>query len=245
MRRFLTSQQFLQHFLTIYSGILTVVFAVTVLTGFRPAAAPQKFEQINVERINLVEPDGTLRLVISNKALAPGIIIKGKEHPHPDRKTAGMIFFNDEGTENGGLIFGGERDKNGKESSYGHLSFDRYEQDQVFTMDAEQEGGTNSVGMRLIDQPAYPIQDLLAVLDRTKDMSADQRKAEINKFMQAHGTSHQRLSLYRTSNGAVELKMKDTEGRDRLVLGVAADGSPALHMLDEHGKIVGQLLPAK
>ena len=38
---------------------------------------------------------------------------------------------------------------------------------------------------------------------------------------------------------------KDTEGRDRLVLGVAADGSPALHLLDEHGKIVGQLLPAK
>ena len=102
MRRFFTSQQFFM----IYSGVLTVVFAVTVLTGFRPAAAPQKFEQINVERINLVEPDGTLRLVISNKALAPGIIIKGKEHPHPDRKSAGMIFFNDEGTENGGLIFG-------------------------------------------------------------------------------------------------------------------------------------------
>ena len=39
MRRFLTSQQFLQHFLTIYSGILTVVFAATVLTAFRPAAA--------------------------------------------------------------------------------------------------------------------------------------------------------------------------------------------------------------
>jgi hypothetical protein len=185
-----------------------------------------------------------LRLVISNKALAPGIIIKGKEHPHPDRKPAGMIFFNDEGTENGGLIFGGERDKNGKQSSYGHLSFDRYEQDQAFTVDAEQEGGTNSAGLRLIDQPNYPIQDLLAVLDRTKDLPADQRKAELNKFMQAHGTAHQRLSLYRTSTGAVELKMKDADGRDRLVLGVAADGSPALHLLDEHGKVVGQLLPA-
>ena len=75
MRRFLSSQQFLQHFLMIYSGILTVALAVTVLTAFRPAAAPQKFNQINVERINLVEPDGTLRLVISNKALAPGIFI--------------------------------------------------------------------------------------------------------------------------------------------------------------------------
>ena len=242
MRRFLTSQQFLM----IYSGILTVVFAVTVLTAFRPAPAPQKFEQINVERINLVEPDGTLRLVISNKALAPGIILKGKEHPHPDRKTAGMIFFNDEGTENGGLIFGGERDKNGKQSSYGHLSFDRYEQDQVFTIDAEEDGGTNSAGIKLIDQPNYPIQDLLAVLDQTKEpVCRPARKAEVNKFLQAHGTAHQRLSLYRTSKGAVELKMKDTEGRDRLVLGVGADGAPTLQLLDEHGKVVGQLLPAK
>jgi hypothetical protein len=241
MRRFLISQQFLM----IYSGILTVVFAVTVLTGFRLLSAAQKFEQVDVQRINLVEPDGTVRLIISNKALAPGIIIKGKEHPHPDRKSAGMIFYNDEGTENGGLIFGGERDKSGKESSYGHLSFDRYEQDQVFTVDAEQDGSTNSAGMRLIDEPAYPIQDLLAVLDRTRDLPADQRKAEIHKFMQARGTAHQRLSLYRTSNGAVELKMKDAEGRDRLVLGVAADGAPALHLLDEHGKVVAQLLPAK
>ena len=50
-------------------------------------------------------------MVISNKADFPGIIIKGKETPHPDRKTAGMLFFNDEGTENGGLIFGGSKDK--------------------------------------------------------------------------------------------------------------------------------------
>jgi hypothetical protein len=35
------------------------------------------------------------------------------------------------------------------------------------------------------------------------------------------------------------------EGRDRLVLGVAADGAPELHLLDEHGKVVGHLPPMK
>lgn len=51
-----------------------------------------------------VAPDGTPRMVISNKSLFPGIVIKRQEHLHPDRQSAGMLFFNDEGTENGGLI---------------------------------------------------------------------------------------------------------------------------------------------
>jgi hypothetical protein len=108
----------------VYSGILTVVFSITLFTAFTQSGK-QRFKELDVQRINLVEPDGTSRLVISNKALAPGIIIKGQEHPHPDRKTAGMIFFNDEGTENGGLIFGGEKGADGTERSSGHLSFDR------------------------------------------------------------------------------------------------------------------------
>ena len=59
------------------------------------------FDEITVQRINLVEPDGTLRMVLSDKARIPGLVIRGKEYPREDRQTAGMLFFNDEGTENG------------------------------------------------------------------------------------------------------------------------------------------------
>src|SRR5580704_2495534 len=104
-------------FLAIYSGVLTVAFAVVVLAAFAESRRKQTFDEIDVHRINVIEPDGTLRLVISNKAEFPGIIIKGKETPHPDRKTAGMLFFNDEATENGGLIFGGSKDDQGRVSS--------------------------------------------------------------------------------------------------------------------------------
>src|SRR5580698_4358833 len=98
-------------FLAIYSAILTIALAVIVLTGFAESRQKQSFDEITVHRINVVEREGTLRMVISNKTEFPGIIIKGKETPHPDRSTAGMLFFNDEGTENGGLIFGGSKDK--------------------------------------------------------------------------------------------------------------------------------------
>ena len=240
MRRFFTGQQFLM----VYSGILTVAFAITLFNAFSRSGR-QKFKEIDVQRINLVEPDGTLRLVISDKALAPGFIIRGQDHPHPTRKTAGMIFFNDEGTENGGLIFDGEKGPNGVERSSGHLSFDRYEQDQVLTIESNQEGSKREAGLKLIDQPEYPIQELLAIVDRTQSLPPGERDAEIEKFMQLHGPHHTRLSLYRTSEGGVELKMKDTEGRDRLVLEVTADGAPALRLLDQHGKVLSQLPAAK
>src|ERR1700742_2839979 len=159
-----------QRFLAIYSGVLTIAFAVVVLAGFAESRQKQTFDQIDVRRINVVEPDGTLRLVISSKADFPGIIIKGKETPHPDRSTAGMLFFNDEGTENGGLIFGGSKDKQGKVTSYGHLSFDQYEQDQVFSIDAEQEDAQRPSELRMIDEPDYPLSEDLAAAARIEKL---------------------------------------------------------------------------
>ncbi len=64
--------------LAIYSGVLTFVFAVTVLSGFAARSKKANFDEITVRRINIVEPDGTLRMILSNKTDAPGMFIKGK-----------------------------------------------------------------------------------------------------------------------------------------------------------------------
>jgi hypothetical protein len=240
MTQFLASQRFL----AIYSGVLTLAFVVTTLSGFAAKKNNADFKEINGQRINIVEPDGTLRMVISNKALFPGIFLKGKEHPHPDRKSTGMIFLNDEGTENGGLIFGGEKNKKGTASSYGHLSFDDYEQDQVFSVDADQEGERHRTSLTLVDRPNYPIGDLIALTDRIKDLSAEQKKAEIEEFTQSHPMPHARLSLARGDDKSVAMKFKDADGRDRIVIEVAADGSPTIRFLDPRGKVISQLPPA-
>src|SRR5271156_2209378 len=128
-----------QRFLAIYSGVLTIVFAVTVLCGFA-ALRSQSFDQLTVHRINFVEPDGTPRLIISNRADFPGTFMRGKEYPRPDRRdAAGLLFMNDEASEMGGLIWGGLKDKDGKIQNHGHLSFDQYEQDQIFAIDSGRE----------------------------------------------------------------------------------------------------------
>ena len=120
-----------RRFLTVYSGVLTLVFAVTVLCSFSIRNKSETFDQITVHRINIVEPEGTLRMVISNHAQLPGIIVRGKEQSFA-RPQAGMLFYNDEGSENGGLIFSGRRNEKGEVvDSGGSLSFDKYADNQI------------------------------------------------------------------------------------------------------------------
>jgi hypothetical protein len=232
-------------FLAIYSAVLTTVFAVVALGGFVESRQKQKFDEIDVERINVVEPDGTLRMVISNKASFPGIIIKGKETPHPDRKTAGMLFFNDEGTENGGLIFGGSKDASGKVTSYGHLSFDKYEQDQVFSIDAEQENGEQTSELRMIDEPDYPITEDLAAVARIEKLPKDQQAAAWKQFRAGKQHAETRIMLGRTDDRSVALRLRDVQGRDRIVIRVTPDGSPTLQFLDANGKVTDELPPKR
>jgi hypothetical protein len=231
-------------FLAIYSGILTIALAVIVLTGFAESRQKQTFDEITVHRINIVEPDGTLRMVLSNKTDFPGIIIKGKETPHPGRSTAGMLFFNDEGTENGGLIFGGSKDKSGKVTSYGHLSFDQYEQDQVFSIDAQQENGQRTSELRMIDEPDHPLTQELDEASRIAKLPKDQQEAASKQSRATTPHAETRIQLGRADDKSVALRLKDVQGRDRLVIRVQPDGTPVLQLLDENGKVTSQLPPS-
>jgi len=232
-----------QRFLMIYAGVLTVVFSVTVLSGFAHTPRVMTLEQLDVQRINLREPDGTLRLVISNTDKAPGIIIKGKEYPHPDRKTAGMIFYNDEGTENGGLIFGGEKTTDGSKTSHGHLSFDAYEQDQTMALDSHQEGATRYTKLQFNDYPDYSILEELQLMASIKDLPQDQQKARIKAFFDQNGGPTTRMVLGRVADSSVLLALNDAQGHQRIVMKVAPDGTPSLQMLDSTGKVSGELVP--
>ncbi len=216
-----------------YAAVTTLLIIVLVSSAFALEAQRTKFGEIDVQRINIVEPDGTLRMVISDKSKFPGIIVQGKEYPHPDRSSAGMLFFNDEGTENGGLIFGGMKDKDGKVSSYGHLSFDQYLQDQVFTIDAQQEGKQSRSGLSVVDDPEWPITDLLTT-----------PHSEWQNFFKTHAPPRQRIYLGRNPDESASLTLKDKDGNKRIVIAVKPDGSPAIQFFDAAGKLVSEI-PAK
>ncbi len=116
-------------FLRVYAIVNTLVLVVLATTAFRQTTAIQKFDEINAQRINIVDADGTLRMVISNKnRMHPGVI-GGKTVDRP-RPVAGLLFFNDEGDEVGGLTFTG-REANGTRQADASLMFDQLKQDQT------------------------------------------------------------------------------------------------------------------
>ena len=200
-----------QRFLAIYAGVLTATFVVTVLCGF--ASRSGHFDTIRAQRIDIVEPDGTLRMVISDHAHLPGIIVRGKEQAF-ERPQAGMLFYNDEGSENGGLIFGGHRNARGEVSdSGGSLSFDRYNANQIVQLLGVDDHEDRMAGLVVSDSPE-------------------------------NAPGHRRIWLGRGDDGAATLALMDAAGRKRLVFEVPAQGDPGLVFLDTNGKVVQRLAPA-
>ena len=195
-----------QRFLVVYSGLLTAVFAFTVLAGFTRDTRTE-FAEIDVQRINVREADGTLRMVISDSTHLPGVIVKGKEQPKVDRPQAGMLFYNDEGSENGGLIFGGRRERDGDVvDSGGSLSFDRYNANQVVQLLGVDDKDNRMAGLAVSDS-------------------------------QPNSGGHRRIWVGRTADNAATLALMDAAGNKRIVLKVAANGDAKMEFLDKDGHV--------
>jgi len=227
-----------QRYLCIYSGLLTVVFAIVVLCGFRANKREATFDEITVHRINVVEPDGTPRMILSNEEGRPGTFFKGHEYPRPDRKGAGVYFYNNEGTEAGGLIYGSFLDKNGKiEEANVHLSFDQYDQDQIFSVDAGQERNGKFSMLRMNDVGDTSLSERFEASEHISKLPREQRKAAWVRFDETHQPMRTRILLGRVNDKSAVLQLKDTEGRNRIVLKVAPDGTPSIQLLDASGHV--------
>src|SRR5439155_14490509 len=91
--------------LKIYTGLMTVAFAVLCLTAFTRSAQKQQFEEIDAERINIVDAHGSRQLVISNKGRFPEPLVNGQElKGGRSTRPAGLVFYDTKGkSEVGGL----------------------------------------------------------------------------------------------------------------------------------------------
>ena len=232
-------------FLVVYSGIVTLAFVCAVLFGFTIMRNPQ-FGIITVRRINVVEPDGTVRLTISNRADFPGGWIHKKESPRPDRReAAGMLFMSEEGTEQGGLIWGAGQLPDGTIENHGHLSLDQYEENQIFALDAGQEGKDKFSRITISDQGDYPVEEKRKAEERIGALPPDKQDDAWADFFSTHRHDVHRLLLGRSPDGSVGMSLSDGNGKARIRLSVQADGKSALQFLDESGKVVSELPAAK
>jgi hypothetical protein len=235
------------NFLAGAATMASALAAMFLLTGARDPGRQANFDEITVGRINIVEPDGTRRIVISNRAQFPGAFMQGKELERPDRRTfAGMLFVNEEGTENGGLLQKGSIDANGKVNSGLSLTFDRFRQDQAIQLLNNDSARHQETYIRINDVPSYAVasmEDERRFGEEARKLDGPERQAYWSKLAEDGRRSVNRIWLGNTGDKGSTLQLKDAQGRARMKLLVSAAGKAEIQMLDETGKVVRSITP--
>ncbi len=229
-----------------YALAITALVATMALGAFRRGTpAHETFDTIDVQRINVVEPGGRYRMVISNTPRSTGPIYKGKPFGYAGGGRPGIIFFNDEGTENGGLTFGGSRSADGRVQAATHMSFDQFDNDQVLNLDYRENNGQRLVGISMLDRAPFDIAKLAAMYDSLNRIAdAAQRRAEMMKIMaptSGEPLQAQRVFLGRNPAKAAMLLLSDRAGRPRIRMAVDSTGAASLEFLDEGGRVTARL----
>jgi hypothetical protein len=227
-----------------YALATTALLGVLTLAAFKKNPDKVKFTEIDVERINIVEPNGHYRLVISNRPRSIGPIYKGQPFGYPGGSRPGLIFFNDEGTENGGLTFTGSKGPDGKYRASTHMSFDQFNQDQVVNIDYSDNNGKRTSGFSIVDRAEVDILDMVKQRDSIMKMpEGPAREAALRNWAAPGGVplAVQRVFMGRDPERNATLTLADPAGKPRLRLMVDSLGTPRLEFLDANGKVTMRL----
>jgi hypothetical protein len=115
-----------------HGRLLSLGLVVAVAVAVAAFQAPQgkgRYTELDVERLNVIEPEGQLVLTLANSGRLPDPLIAGKT-VETGRTGPGMIFFDGKGWEVGGLTYHTRVTANGYRAG-GHFSFDQFRNDQV------------------------------------------------------------------------------------------------------------------
>jgi len=206
----------------------------------------KRFKEITAERINIVNADGTPVIVIANKQLIAAPVMDGKKYPvtvsEGREYMAGMIFFNETGDEMGGLVFNSFKMPNGRVAGIGHLSFDRFKDNQVIALEhLENKSGVRS-GLTFYDRPGDGTfkknLDLLeeASLKATTPERLAEIKATLKEMNERKEQGVQRLFIG-SKNEKAQLELKDKKGNVRGRFYIDDNGEAKLEFLDEKGGV--------
>jgi hypothetical protein len=224
--------------LKIYVILLTIIVIVCIISIFEIMHADGHFNEITAGRINIVEQDGKLRMVIGNHENQHPGSYNGRDLPKRDRP-AGMIFFNDDGDECGGLVYDGSK----KEASMTY-SIDQYKNDQImqlqYAQDKESKGINRSYGLKLWDRDdRFPTGRLIEYIDSLKSLKdTGAYTAGIRKIRKEGWLGRERLFVGKDTDGEVGLFLRDDKGTPRLKIYINKRNQPVIATLDDNGKLI-------
>ncbi len=239
MSRLRRDIRLLQAYATV-SSLLLVWLAVSAFRQPNVAPGGQKMDELTVQRLNVIDANGTLRLVLAGKdRMHPGIL-DGKVIERA-RPVAGLIFFNDEGDEVGGLTITGQ-DRDGVRRANALLAFDQLKQDQTVAIAYSEQNGQRSTGLTVWDRPDTRLSELIEKLNSANKVAdAGEREKAVQAARASMPPSPRRVFVGKNSDRSASIMLADAAGKPRLTLRVDATGAAAIEFLDADGKVTQRL----
>ena len=166
-------------------GLAAIWLATLAVMAFRSSSIPPV---LSVERLEIVEPDGTPALVIANSqrpiaATVDGqVVMEGQEEER--RGIPSIIFFDGKGDEVGGMLFGVRETADGFRATR-HFSFDANDQDQTVVLAHYQDPGGSTSGLTISNRPTHSQLDAFTQLGLERGATREQLNAAIAAIPEA------------------------------------------------------------
>lgn len=226
-------------------AVATVIGMVFIIIWTMKKSENRKFGEIDVEKINLVEKDGTVKMIITNVGRFPtgDDRINGKPTNAFREGFSGMLFFNDDGLECGGFIFNGQKIENGHSQGLS-LTYDQYNGDQVMQLLTTDymEGDRRVVHSSLVFNDRVPTESLYALLEKQKEfdgLSPEELERKFKEFQeQGLAGGVRRVMLGKSKRQDNGLFLYDDKGRPRAMFYVDTENNAKLDFLDDKGNVI-------
>jgi len=179
-------------------------------------------------------------MVLSNESRQHSGRMNGKEWEKRERPS-GIIFFNNQGDECGGLVYQ-TKEKDGKIISGMSFTMDKYKDDQVLQiLNDEFYADGKAYSKRGISINEFPLgsgvderNEKLKKLRTIEDKQ--ERKAKINELMKNEGSVN-RLFIGKTQGNSSGLFLAGPDGSPKMMIYVDKKGVPKIQTFGENGEI--------
>jgi len=222
----------LMRFLKYYSIIVTLLIGVLLYAGFRQLDETMKLKELTVEKINVVDQEGRVRVLLAGS------------FPPRRAELAGLLFVNQEGTECGGLVYTGQK-KEGNISAGAALTMDQYNDDQIVALQYDQDNGKRKQGLTIADRPDKLGPETLRAYGILDTMAEGSRRDSLAKLLFSKVPADQlparRIFIGRDENKSALVVLSDRRGKPRIRFMVDSLGTASISFLDSNGKVVRRI----
>ncbi|MEG9328406.1 hypothetical protein V6B16_10715 [Salinimicrobium catena] len=220
-------------------NLLLLLGILTYLIFFSQEQQTQDvIPELSVNRLNVVGENGNKYVVISSPEIQALGTINGKtiDPETTERPVPGLLFFNQEGDEIGGLVFGID-----STNSYQMLTFDQRKNDQIMTLRKEEQKidgeWKKRYGLLLQERSEKPLPEIVSEIRAIEKIGDTAIRTQ--KFREFYSNEEhlapRRMFLGRTFNGDVGLFLMDRNNQPRVKIYVDPEGNPKIEKIDSIG----------